>query len=465
MTTIRRRIRAGSTTTGWMVLAVLAASVVGRAPTTLPGTMEISGSSRLVEIAPLPPTDSAMCPYEPTGAVGVLMAAWSRQAASPDSASGAAKAVDFSQRKPVRMIRDPYSAYSAVAVDPVNNEVVMTDENLFNILVYDRTAATPATAKMTEPKRVIGGLNTRIEFQCGVYVDPASGDIYAVNNDTVNELVIFDRQAKGNTRPTRSLNTPHRTFGIAVDEGAQEMYLTIQHDDAVVVYRKSAEKDDTPIRLLQGNKTLMHDPHGIAIDTKNGLMFVANYGSTNDKVSPASESGAARSSEQKPNWPLTDEVPGSGKFFPPSITVYSLHAAGEVAPLRVIEGPATQLDWPSHLSYDAERQELYVANDMGDSILVFPATANGNAAPARSLKGPKTMIKNPTGVFVDAKNNELWVANFGNHSATVFPRGAAGDVAPLRMIRSGPLNEASLGIGNPHPVGYDSKRDQILVPN
>src|SRR4029079_9735900 len=94
-------------------------------------------------------------------------------------------AVDFSQRKPIRTIKDPYSAYSAVAVDPVNNEVVLTDENLFQILVYDRTANTPPTAQMTEPKRTLVGLNTKIEFQCGLYIDPASGDIFAVNNDTV----------------------------------------------------------------------------------------------------------------------------------------------------------------------------------------------------------------------------------------------------------------------------------------
>ena len=73
---------------------------------------------------------------------------------------------DASQRKPERVIRDPYAAYSAVAVDPNHDEVVMTDENLFNIWVYDRGVKTSPN-KSTEPKRLIGGLNTKIEFQCG----------------------------------------------------------------------------------------------------------------------------------------------------------------------------------------------------------------------------------------------------------------------------------------------------------
>ncbi len=131
----------------------------------------------------------------------------------------------------------------------------------------------------------------------------------------------------------------------------------------------------------------------------------------------------------------------------------------------MIQGPKAQLDWPTGIAYNPQTDEIYVANDMGDDILVFPASANGDVAPTRILKGPKSMVKNPTGVYIDTKNNEMWVANFGNHTATVYRPSASGDTAPLRVIRSGPLNQPSLGIGNPHPIAYDSKREQILVPN
>jgi hypothetical protein len=81
------------------------------------------------------------------------------------------------------------------------------------------------------------------------------------------------------------------------------------------------------------------------------------------------------------------------------------------------------------------------------------------------LKGPKTKLANPTSVFADTKNRELWVANFGGHSATIYDLGASGDVAPKRIIRNAPEGTPSLMIGNPGAVGYDSKRDEILVPN
>ncbi len=150
---------------------------------------------------------------------------------------------------------------------------------------------------------------------------------------------------------------------------------------------------------------------------------------------------------------------------PPSITVYPKNAQGDTPPLRVIQGPKTQMDWPTSLAVHPDRGELFVANDTGDSVIVFRADANGDVAPIRVIKGPKTMVKNPTGLALDLENNELWVANFGSHAATVFPVDAEGDVAPLRVIRSGPVDAPSPMLSNPHTVAYDTKREEILVAN
>ena len=89
----------------------------------------------------------------------------------------------------------------------------------------------------------------------------------------------------------------------------------------------------------------------------------------------------------------------------------------------------------------------------------------GNVAPSRVIQGPKTGIQNPTSVALDQKNGEVWVANMGNHTATVYPLTADGDVAPTRTIRGGAVEDPTLMIGNPGAVGYDTKREEILVPN
>jgi DNA-binding beta-propeller fold protein YncE len=425
---------------------------------------KLAGGARLVSYDRLPPEQGEECAYQPVaetlaplaGAVplrNALMQARVAQAASSD----------LSQRKPVRMIRDPYAAYSAVAVDPAHNEVVLTDENLFNLWVYDRTAPTPSSGS-TEPKRIIGGLNTKIEFQCGLYIDPANGDIYAVNNDTIDTLVVFSRKAVGDVAPDRELHTPHGTFGIAVDEAAKELFLTVQHDNAIVVFNKSATGVEAPLRVVQGDHTALADPHGMALDSKNNLLYVTNHGSTHQVRPPAA--GAPRRAEIA-GWPLTrdDAVPGSGKILPPSITVYPKDVKGDQTPLRVIQGPRTQMDWPTAIAVDPDRNEIFVANDGGNSVLVFDASAAGDVAPIRVLKGPKSLVSNPTGVYLDGANRELWVASFGNHTAAVYNPIANGDVAPVRIIRSAPPSQPVPGLGNPHPIAYDTKREQILVPN
>jgi len=81
------------------------------------------------------------------------------------------------------------------------------------------------------------------------------------------------------------------------------------------------------------------------------------------------------------------------------------------------------------------------------------------------LTGPQTQILNPTGVSIDKVNDELIVANMGNHRALVFPRDADGNTAPKRVIRAAPAGKTAQQIGNPGAVAYDTKRDQILVPN
>jgi len=415
-----------------------------------------SGAPQLVAYEPLPAMDTEMCAWSPASADTTLIAALQyQQGVAPSSAAAPdeERSVVDADRAPVRVIRDTYPTYSAVAVDLNSNEVYLQDENLFGLKVFDRLANTPPTASFTEPKRVLGGIKTKLEFNCGLYVDPKTGDVYSVNNDTVDTMTVFPRDAQGNVLPMRELYTPHRTFGIAVDEQAEQLYLTIQHPPAVVVYPKMAEGDARPIRILEGKQTGLEDAHGIAIDTKNNWMFVSNHGSTS--TAPADSSVIA----------IKRQIPGSGQFHPPSITVYPLKAEGDTPPLRVIEGPRTRLNWPAAMSLDPERGELYVANDADDSILVFRATDSGNVAPARIIQGSKTGIKNPTGVFVDLKNDELWVSNMGNHTATVYPRAASGDAAPLRTIRSAPVGKLALAIGNPGAVGYDSKREEILVPN
>jgi hypothetical protein len=345
-------------------------------------------------------------------------------------------------RPPVRHIWDTAPTFSSVGIDSVRNEVYLQDSNRWSIRVFSRLDNARPGDPPTEPRRVISGPTSDVQFNSCVWVDPGSGEIYSVENDTGDSIVVFPNKATGDPEPLRKLKVTHRAQSMTIDEATGELFLSVQYPPQVAIYSKTASGNDKPLRLIEGPKTHFSDVHGIAIDSKNKLLYVTNWGNVSDY-----------------------KVAGSGRFEPPSISVYPTTADGDTAPLRTIQGPKTQLDWPGAMSVDAGTGDLYVANDVGQSIIVFHRTDQGDVAPARVIKGPKTHLSYPAGVFVDSKNKEVWASNLGNSSATVYPVMANGDVAPLRIIRGAEENKQSLRFGKTEAIAYDSKRDQLLVPN
>jgi 6-phosphogluconolactonase (cycloisomerase 2 family) len=345
-------------------------------------------------------------------------------------------------RPPVRHIWDTAPVFSSVGVDSVRNEVYLQDSNRWSIRVFSRLDNAKPGEPPTEPRRIISGPTSDVQFNSCVWVDPGSGDIYTVENDTGDSIVVFANRATGDPEPLRKLKVTHRAQSMAIDDATGELFLSVQYPPQVAIYSKTASGDDKPLRLIQGPKTRFSDVHGIAIDSRNKLLYVTNWGNVSDY-----------------------RVAGSGRFEPPSISVYATTSDGNIAPLRTIQGSKTQLDWPGAMSVDPDTGDLYVANDMGQSIIVFQRNDDGDVAPARVIKGPKTRLSYPAGVFVDAKNKEVWASNLGNSTATVYPLMGDGDLAPLRTIRGAEENKQSLKFGKTEALAYDSKREQLLVPN
>jgi hypothetical protein len=394
------------------------------------------GSARLISIEQLPDMgDACARPVRSDAREESLFAAFE------ETPVYAADTLDLT-RPAARTIKDTYPIYSSIAVDPARDEVVLQDTNLFGIKVFNRLDNTPPNVESTTPKRVIEGAQTHCEYNNGLTIDSRNGDVYSVAMDTEDNVLVFSHESGGDVAPIRILKTPHRNFASALDEEKNELFVTIQYPPKVVVYRKGASGEEKPLRVLEGPHTQLHDTHGLALDLKRKLMIVGSWGNSSD-----------------PN------VAGSGKIYPPSIAVYPLDANGDVAPLRVIEGPRTQLDWAGGMALDVESGDLYVANDVGGSILVFKESDEGDVTPARVIKGPKTLLNHPAGISLDAKNREVWVSNMGNSSAAAFSLTADGDVAPVRTIRSAPLGRQSVKFGKPQAVAFDSKRDLYLVPN
>jgi len=268
-------------------------------------------------------------------------------------------------------------------------------------------------------------------------------------------MIVLPYDAHANTAPTRMLSVPHQAWGIAMSKKYEQLAITVEIHEAVVIYRRDAKNVEAPMRVIRGPRSGLADPHGILWDDQHDEISVANHGNYRGLMKNAG-GGCV---------PTGTDESEAGEVRPPSITTYAGSANGDVKPLRTIQGDKTRLDFPMGLSDDPANNEFAVANNGDNSVLIFARTAEGNTAPLRALSGPKTGINRPMGVAIDPVNNEIWVSNFIDHSALVFDRKASGNVAPKRTIRTAPAGTPSPGFGNPQAVAYDSKRDQILVPN
>ena len=133
----------------WIVAAAaLAALTVGLSP----GSRDVSaktryiGSDHIVSWETLPDQTGQMCLWPDDASASYQ----TRGGGAPAQASAVPS---FS--KPDRVIRDRYPSFSSIAVDLARDQVVVTDENLFQVMFFNRTENN-APNQVATPLRVIG---------------------------------------------------------------------------------------------------------------------------------------------------------------------------------------------------------------------------------------------------------------------------------------------------------------------
>jgi len=378
-----------------------------------------------------------------------------------------------------RMVVDPYPALNGIAVDPQNDVVIASDPNRKSLLFYDRSRTTIENAQ-TRPVRQIIGPATYIGMVASVVVDSQRQEIFTANNDIEDTVVVMPYAANGNAAPRRLLSVPHQAWGLALGKSTDELAVTAEIFNAVVFYRREAKGVEAPVRVIRGSKTRLADPHGIYWDDANAEIGVASHGNFRGVIHNAGagcapgpvpaksepmKSETAESESSKSESAKSEAAEEGGEFRPPSIAIFSAKAKDDQAPLRIIEGDATKLDWPMGIAEDSVHNTIVVANNGDNSILIFDRQRGGNVAPIRIIRGGRTGIDRPMGLAIDAKNGEIWISNYGNHTALAFDSAADGNIAPKRTLRSAPAGTTAPGFGNPMALAYDTRRSQILVPN
>ena len=118
------------------------------------------------------------------------------------------------------------------------------------------------------------------------------------------------------------------------------------------------------------------------------------------------------------------------------------------------------------IRYDAIHDEIFVGNPFAQAILVFRGGASGEEAPIRIIQGPSTQLKVPDNIEIDPVNNEIYVPDRAAGGIFVFPRDADGDVAPIRVLRTGgsrvvvdPIHNVLVTSGSSVMAGGETDRD------
>jgi len=295
----------------------------------------------------------------------------------------------------------------------------------------------------------------------GTHQAGSSERLYLANG---NSMLVFDASANGNVPPLFTITgIPGCSFpdvtGVAVDASGRifiaDPSASVVGSPQISIFTVSAALVPTFVGSITGN---LHSPFQIAVDS-NGHVYVANQ---LDSISvyapgPAGVNGAI-AVIQGANTGLTTlhgvAVDATGDIFasnsggeggvviPPSILEFAPGSNGNVAPMRTIVGPNTQLSSPFGIAVDSTGN-IYAAGGVPTpGVSVFANGANGDVAPLARITGSNTTLVDPEGVAVDA-SGKIYVAD-GTHfrgpgpgvhnEIAVFAPGANGNVAPIAII-------------------------------
>ena len=147
----------------------------------------------------------------------------------------------------------------------------------------------------------------------------------------------------------------------------------------------------------------------------------------------------------------------------PQIAAFARLAGENTPPVRALEGQKTLISRTMHgFAYDAPHDEIVVMSPLAQAVLTFRGGANGEEPPIRVIQGPHTQIQGTAYganaiVTVDPLNGEIYVPVVPN-AILVFDRNASGDATPKRILNGGSIN-----ISGQTGVSVDPVHNLLLV--
>jgi hypothetical protein len=227
-----------------------------------------------------------------------------------------------------------------------------------------------------------------------------------------------------------------------------------------MAYARLAKENTAPVRVLEGQKTLIsRTMHAVEFDNIHDELVVNSplthailtfKGGSGGETPPIRMIQGPKTQIQGTDYDGNDKLfmdPVNGEIFIPVATkdgptkgvilVFDRLANGDVPPKRMLGGPNTGFDFPTpkgqgfpHGAIDATRN-LLIINAKG--IRVFDRTASGNTAPKFIISGPKTLLGGG-GLIKIHPDNGIIVSSCAEGSICAWHIDDRGDVAPRYKI-------------------------------
>ena len=277
-----------------------------------------------------------------------------------------------------------------------------------------------------------------------------------------SQIAAFARLANGNVKPTRNIfgqktQITRSIHNFAWDPVKDELVVPQFQAQAILFFRGGANGDEAPTRIIQGPDVKIPNLDKLVIDPVHREIFVGVYN----------------------EYPRREFV-----------AVYSLDASGNAPPLRVIEGPDTQLRGGRNgasMAVDPLTNRLFVSG--GGRLLIFNRTDSGNVKPRAFLRPPKNA--GIGGVFIYPEKGLLFAsvsprdnedsrnANEGRAPAGVDDNRSYGQYSENKYLGVWSVNDTGetpprWTIATPpngplrDPVGtavVDAKRQDVFIPD
>ncbi|MBA2306304.1 MAG: hypothetical protein H0W08_27250 [Acidobacteria bacterium] len=252
------------------------------------------------------------------------------------------------------------------------------------------------------------------------------------------QIAVFAREANGQAERLRAIEGQKTLLGrtmhaIAYDELHDEIYVTQQFGQGILVFRGEATGEEPPLRVINGSKTQLIAPDRLAVD------------------------------------PVHDEI-----YVPEGVKllVYPRTANGDVAPIRVITGPDTGIGATRAVTVDPVRNLIIAASQewgsddenraRGSELRIFPRLANGNVKPLRVISGLRGMgnlaMHSPSGLIFSMQTKYVGVWHIDDNGR-VPPRFTIG--GPDGIFRQG--RGLALDPKNQSVIASDKELNAVLT--